>query len=154
MWPSLSDPGGGHGHHAGPARYLQKSRGPWKRYQHDTPHAYIVCYFAFPGFNICNCKLPSVTLLSVQSTCVGTPCPPCLVLPELSADTATLTSRYCPSCSLDRLLLRCLLSMKLMRRIGGPSMTSAPSCQALCSRCVRETPWGVKAPLCPVCHNR
>lgn len=44
--------------------------------------------------------------------------------------------------------------MKVMGRTDGPSVTSAPFCQALCSRCVRETLWGVKAPLCPVCQHR
>lgn len=90
----------------------------------------------------------------VQITCVGTLCPPCSALPVHLADTATPTSRCCPSCSLDPLLLCCLRPMKVIHCIDGPSMTSVPSCRALCSLCVRETLWDVKPPLCPVCHNR
>lgn len=102
---------------------------------------------------IFSCDIPSLSLF-LQNTCVSTQCPACSVLPGHLADTATLKSHCCPSCFLGQLLLCCPQVKMVIPHAGGPSTTSAPSCRALCSRCVRETLSDVKAPLCPVCHNR
>ena len=115
---------------------------------HLTPLFHVMIFEFFSSANsFCN-------LFSVQSICVSTSCPPCSVLPEHLGVTATRMSRYCPSCSLDRLLLCCQPPRKPMRYTDVPLMTSAPSCPALCSRCVRQTLWGVKPLLCPACPNR
>lgn len=155
LQPSLSDSGGDHGHHAGPAGHLQESRGPRQRYQHRPPPSLSLSLTLF-SHRVLEFQLspPAKPPPSPQTTCAGTPCPPCWAWAGRSDDTATLTSRCCPNCSRDRRRPRCPPRTTPTRRTAAPSTTSAPSCRALCSPCARETPCGAKAPHCPACRSR